>query len=44
MYDVPRIIMQMMGNQLVFKQGISLKGYNNTIDNKIGRASVGKEC
>ena len=34
MHDVPCIIMQMMGNQLVFKQGFSLKGYNNTIDNK----------
>ena len=34
MYDVPCIIMQMMGNQLVFKQGFSLKGYNNTLDNK----------
>ena len=32
MHDVP--CMQMMGNQLVFKQGFSLKGYNNTIDNK----------
>ena len=34
MHDVPCIFMKMMGNQLIFKQGISLKGYNNTIDNK----------
>ena len=33
MLDVSCIIMQMIGNQLV-KQGFSLKGYNNTIDNK----------
>ena len=34
MHDVPYIIMQMIGNQLVFKQRFSLKGYNNLIDNK----------
>ena len=34
MHDVPCIFMKMRGNQLIFKQGISLKGYNNTIDNK----------
>ena len=36
MHDASGIIMQMMGNQLGFKQGYSLKGYynNNTINNK----------
>ena len=35
MHDVSQLLLQMTGNQFVFKQGFSLKKYNNnTIDNK----------
>ena len=34
MLNVSCIIIQMIGNQLVFKQGFSLERYNNTINNK----------